>query len=49
MNIQSIILLTIVLATFGIVLFRYIRRQQRHPNCSSCNCCSDDCSSCTNR
>ena len=44
MNIQSLLLLLSILAVFGIVLIRYVRRQRRHPGCGcgyncSCNAC----------
>ena len=38
MNIQSIILLAVVLAAFLLVGYRYVRRQRRNPGCGSCNC-----------
>ena len=38
MNIQSIILLGIIIAVAAIVGYRYIRRQKRTGGCGSCNC-----------
>lgn len=46
MNLQSIILLTIVLGAFAIVGYRYIRRQKKSGGCGSCNCDCSDCSTC---
>ena len=46
MNIQSLILLIFILGVFCTVLFRYIRRQRRHPGCGSCNCGCDSCDAC---
>ncbi len=38
MNLQSIILLSIILLVAAIVAYRYIRRQKRNGGCGSCNC-----------
>ena len=46
MNLQSIILLSVILLVAAIVAYRYIRRQKRNGCCGSCNCncnCSNMC------
>ncbi|MEE1004959.1 MAG: hypothetical protein UH685_06445 [Bacteroidaceae bacterium] len=47
MNIQSIILLAVVLAFAAFSLYRYLRRGGK---CSRCgDCCSEECSGCSQR
>ena len=44
MNLQSIILLSVIIVVAAIVAYRYIRRQKRNGCCGSCNCnCSNTC------
>lgn len=44
MNLQSILLLSVILVVFCIVGYRYIRRQRKSGGCGSCNnCACDDC------
>ena len=45
MNIQSIILLTIILLAFAVVGYRYVRRQKNSHSCG-CNCGCEGCSGC---
>lgn len=45
MNIQSILLLSLVVIAFAVVGYRYVRRQRRNPGCDSCNCDCDHCHS----
>ncbi|MBP5514669.1 MAG: FeoB-associated Cys-rich membrane protein [Bacteroidaceae bacterium] len=46
MNVQSIILLIIIMAVFLLVGYRYVRRQKRSRGCGSCNCGCDGCDTC---
>ncbi|MBP1531115.1 MAG: FeoB-associated Cys-rich membrane protein [Bacteroidaceae bacterium] len=49
MNIQSILLLAIVVAAFLIVGYRYVKRQKNSRGCGGCNCgCGgeNDCEGC---
>ncbi|MBR4758171.1 MAG: hypothetical protein IK084_05110 [Bacteroidaceae bacterium] len=43
MNLQSILLLTVILLVAYIVGYRYYRRQRRTGGCGSCNCQCDSC------
>ena len=45
MNLQSIILLSIIIVVFAVVLFRYVKRQRKSRGCGSCNSCNT-CSTC---
>ena len=46
MNLQSILLLALVLGLFLIVGYRYVVRQKKSRSCGSCNC---GCSGCDTR
>lgn len=46
MNLQSIILLSIVLALFLFVGYRYIRQRKKSRSCKGCNCGQGDCDGC---
>ncbi|MDE6634598.1 MAG: FeoB-associated Cys-rich membrane protein [Bacteroidaceae bacterium] len=46
MNLQSIILLSIVLALFLLVGYRYIRKQKKGRSCKECNCGQGNCGGC---
>ena len=43
MNLQSILLLSLIFILFFIVGYRYIRRQRKSGGCGSCNCACDNC------
>ncbi len=43
MNVQSIILLAVVVAAFGFAVYRFVRKQRRSGGCDSCNCNCDNC------
>ncbi len=45
MNLQSIILLGVVLAVFGLVLYRYVKRQKKSHGCN-CGCGCHGCDEC---
>ena len=44
MNVQSILLLTLIVVVAGIVLVRYVRVQRRTGGCGTCQC--GDCPHC---
>ena len=46
MNIQSYILLALVLAVFCLVGYRYLKRQKKSRGCGSCNCGCEGCDEC---
>ncbi|MBP5213397.1 MAG: FeoB-associated Cys-rich membrane protein [Bacteroidales bacterium] len=39
MNVQSFILLAIVLGAFVVTLRYVIRKNRKHPSCGGCSCC----------
>ena len=45
MNVQSILLLALIVAVAGVVLVRYVKRQKRTGGCASCQ--GDGCPHCS--